>query len=223
MKQSSEAKKQIQLATGQLWTLIIPEFMRLSSGRGTSWHHLSCFNSGPTLRAQTQRKTLHSQGRSGTCSTCTHRQVQLGCCPKGLWGHKALDKLLSNLADKHHTTHTGQGEPPGDPQAAGRGSKSWFEWTYTWAGKNLISSLLLKKNPDQDVLLAQWQHSCQQDTYWFAWCLFACCACLLPLGINIQFYPLTWVYFVSGCTRHLTVQYASEAIIPQKTKGLMKD
>lgn len=42
--------------------------MRLSSGRGTSWHHLSCFNSGPTLRAQTQRKTLHSQGRSGACA-----------------------------------------------------------------------------------------------------------------------------------------------------------
>ena len=40
------------------------------------------------------------------------------------------------------------------------------------------------------------------------------------LGINIQFYPLISVYFVSEGTRHLTVQYASKPVIPQKTKGL---
>lgn len=223
MKQSPEAKNQIQFALEQLWTLILwalimPEFLRLSSSRGTSRHDLSCFNSGPTLRAPREDSAL--PGQEWCSCTCTHRQLQLGCCPLCLWGHRALDKLLSNLAVKHHTTQTGKGTT-WRPPSCWQGSKSWFEWTHTWQARIQIPAS--EKNPDQDILLSQWQHSRQQDTYWFAWCLFACCACLLPLGINIQFYPLIWVYFMSGHTRHLTVQYASKAVIPQKTKGLMKD
>lgn len=201
MKQSSEAKNQNQLALEQLWTLIIPQWMRLSSSRGTLWQHLSCFNSGPKLPAQTQ-------SRNGPCAAAPVGTQGIGetALKPGCWAPH----------------QTGQGEPPGDPQAAGRGNKSCFECTYTWLASIWFPPCFWK-NPDQDVLLSQWQHSCQQDTYWFAWCLFACCARLLPLGISIQFYPLISVYFVSGCTRHLTVQYASEAVIPQKTKGLMED
>lgn len=118
----------------------MPEFLRLSSSRGTSRHDLSCFNSGPTLRAPREDSAL--PGQEWCSCTCTHRQLQLGCCPLCLWGHRALDKLLSNLAVKHHTTQTGKGttwRPPSCCRAARAGLN---EHTH---GRQESKSLFLKK------------------------------------------------------------------------------
>lgn len=150
------------------------------------------------IRAQTRRHTLQLQRQHtwpgwDLCGcTSTHRQLRWTADESSCGVYKALYKLFRNSTVKHHTNQTGQGNT-WRPLSCWQ--VNWFGCVYTQP-MHILIPLCFWENPDQDIFLFQWQHSCQQYTYWSAWCLFACCVCLLPPGHK---YPILTTYFSLLC------------------------